>query len=57
MNPVCTPESGQEYATTELLDYCYPVYDTLPQEAKDNWNAIKSTVTGTSYGGAFADLY
>lgn len=29
----CTPIAGQEYATTETLNYCVPDYDSLPAEA------------------------
>ncbi len=53
----CTPEPGQEYTTTDFINYCIPVYDSLPQEAKDNWNNVKNEINKTSYGGAFADLY
>jgi len=53
----CTPEPGQEYYTTEFANYCVPVYDSLPAAAKENWSTMKDAVTGTTYGGAFADLY
>jgi len=26
----CTPEPGQEYTTTDFVNYCIPVYDSLP---------------------------
>ena len=53
----CTPDPGQEYYTTEFANYCVPVYDSLPAAAKENWSTMKDAVTGTTYGGAFADLY
>ena len=56
-NPACTPNPGEGYGTTEVLDYCYPDYDSLPQVAKDNWENMKKSVTSTSYGSAMADLY
>jgi len=54
--PSCQPEPGQEYATTEFFNYCVPVYDSLPQDAKDNWQNMQDALGKTSYGGAFANL-
>ena len=53
----CQPLPGQGYSTHEVLNYCYPNYDSLPQEAKDNWTAVTSAINDTSLGGIFADLY
>lgn len=54
----CTPPAGEEYSTTEILDYCFPNYDSLPQAAKDNWEGVKTAVAeGTYMGSSFAELY
>ena len=36
-NPACTPDTGEGYGTYEFFNYCVPSYDTLPQDAKNNW--------------------
>jgi len=54
----CTPPEGEEYTTTEILNYCIPDYDSLPEKAQENWNNVKSTVSeGTYLGSAFAELF
>lgn len=53
----CAIDADERYSTTEFFNYCIPDYDTLPQEAKDNWKGVKDEINKTSFGGAFADLY
>mmetsp|Transcript_28906 Transcript_28906/g.35728 ORF Transcript_28906/g.35728 Transcript_28906/m.35728 type:complete len:192 (+) Transcript_28906:191-766(+) len=52
----CQPDPGQGYGTSEFFNYCVPVYDTLPEDAKASWEAMKASVEQTSFGGAFANL-
>lgn len=53
---VCQPNAANQYATTEFLSYCLPVYDTLPEDVKTNWDSLTNSVMGSSFGGMFADL-
>ena len=53
----CQPEEGEGYGTNEIFSYCYPIYDTLPQEAKDNWDTVREQFSSNEYGsGIFAEL-
>ena len=54
--PNCTPATGEQYATTDFINYCYPVYDTMPQQAKDNWDGVQDSIHSSTVGGAFQDL-
>ena len=53
----CQPAEGEGYGTTEILSYCYPEYDTLPQAAKDEWDSVQDQFSANEYGsGIFAEL-
>ena len=52
---VCNKPNNQ-YGTKDIINYCYPVYDTLPQTAKDHWSEMKDEVNSTGFGGMFSDM-
>ena len=57
LNKDCQPKDGEAYGTHDVLNYCYPVYDTLPQAAKDNWDAMNTKIGDNSVGtGMFGEL-
>jgi len=38
--PTCQPTPDEAYTTYELLGYCVPNYDSLPQDVQSNWDAV-----------------
>ena len=53
----CDPPVDEQYATTDVFGYCYPVFDTLPQSVQDNWDTTINAILENSYfGSALADV-
>ena len=50
------PKTEDEYTTYELLSYCMPNYDTLPANLQAQYDAMSTSVSGTSMGGFFAEV-
>jgi len=48
-NGVPAPEDA--YTSYEFLSYCIPVYDSLPEPLRLQYDAVTTTVSGTSVGG------
>ena len=51
----CT-SPGEGYGTNDVLNYCRPIYDTLPPQAQANYDSVKAEAGEGVFGGAFAEL-
>jgi len=53
---VTSCDEGPAYSTTEFLNYCVPVYDSLPADVQANWDNLTASLASSSFGEVFADI-